>query len=219
MKSTNTAKVSRKIAGILFDIGAITFRPHQPFKYASGILSPVYTDNRLLVSYPKERQKVEDMLVKKIKEVGIPDVIAGVATAGIPHAAFISQKLNLPMAYVRTSPKEHGKGNQVEGVIKRGQKVMLIEDLVSTAGSSSRAVLALRKVGAKVDNVLALFTYNLKEADQNLKKTRVRLISLTSLTEVVEVALKKGFLKKENAKTILDWSKDPWSWGKKMGLS
>ena len=219
MKSTNTDKISQKVAEILFDIGAITFRPKQPFRYDSGILSPVYTDNRLLISYPKERSRVEKFLISKIKEIGIPDVVAGVATAGIPHSAFIAQSLNLPMAYIRFSPKDHGKGNQVEGVIHRGQKVIVVEDLISTAGSTSRSAEALRAVGAKVENAVALFTYNLKESEENLKKAKIKLHALTNLKEVAEVALKKGFLKIEQVTAIIEWSKQPRDWAKKMGFT
>lgn len=219
MKSTNTAKVSHKIAEILFDIGAITFRPRQPFRYDSGITSPVYTDNRLLISYPRERKRITKFIIKKINEIGIPDVIAGIATGGIPHAAFIAQKLNLPLIYVRTSPKDHGKGNQVEGVIKRNQKVILIEDLISTAGSSLRSIEALRTSGAQVKDEIAIFTYNFPEAVKNLRKTKVRLHVLTDLGKATQVALKKGFLKKEQVEIILDWAKDPKNWGKKMGFA
>src|SRR3990172_9073304 len=115
MKSTNTAD---KVASILYDIGAVIFRPQQPFKYDSGIISPVYTDNRLIISYPVQREEIIELLIGKIKEIGIPDVIAGTATAGIPHAAFIAQKLNIPMVYVRPKPKEYGKTNQVEGSLR-----------------------------------------------------------------------------------------------------
>lgn len=219
MKSINTDKTSQEVAEILFDIGAITFRPKQPFRYDSGILSPVYTDNRLLISFPKERNRVEKFLISKIKEIGIPDVVAGVATAGIPHSAFIAQSLNLPMVYIRSSPKDHGKGNQVEGKIHRGQKIIVIEDLISTAGSSSRSAEALRAVGAKVEDVVALFTYNLKESEENLKKAKVKLHALTNLKEAAEVALRKGFLKIEQVNAIIEWSKQPRDWAKKMGFT
>ncbi|MBI2012627.1 orotate phosphoribosyltransferase, partial [Candidatus Curtissbacteria bacterium] len=172
MKSTNTAD---QVASILYDTGAIVFRPKQPFRYNSGILSPVYTDIRLIISHPDARDKIVEFLTKKVKEVGIPNVVAGTATAGIPHAAFIAQKLRIPMVYVRSQPKDHGKGNQVEGVIKRGQKVTIIEDLVSTAGSSVRVVEALRNLGATVTDEVAIFTYGLRESEDNLKKAQVTL--------------------------------------------
>ncbi len=218
MKSTNTDKVALEAASILYDVGAVIFRPKQPFRYDSGILSPVYTDNRLIISYPKQREKIVDFLVAKIKEIGIPDVIAGTATAGIPHAAFIAQKLKIPMVYVRSEPKNHGRGNQIEGAIKRGQKVIVVEDLISTAGSSLRVVEALRKAGAKVENEVAIFTYRLKEAEDNLKKAKVKLYVLTDLEHTAKVAVGKKFLKKDQVQTILDWAKDPHGWAKRQGF-
>ncbi len=213
MKSTSTDS-SRQVAEILFDIGAVTFSRRAPFKFDSGILSPVYTDNRLIISYPKLREKIVDVFIQKIKEIGIPDVVAGTATAGIPHAAFIAQKLKIPMVYVRSKPKEHGQGNQVEGRVKRGQTAIVIEDLISTAGSSIGAVEALRKLGLKVSDVVAIFTYDLKEADVNLKKAKVKLHTLTNLETAARVAFEKGFLKEEQIATILEWAKNPRDWGK-----
>ncbi len=223
MKSTNTASnkqsfSSNKVAEILFDIGAVTFSRRAPFKYDSGILSPVYTDNRLIISYPKEREIIVNFLIEEIKRIGIPDVVAGTATAGIPHAAFVAQRLKIPMVYVRSQPKDHGKGNQVEGLIKKGQKVIVVEDLISTAGSSVRVIEALRKIGAKVTDELAIFTYGLKESRDNLKKAKVSLHALTDLGSVAKAAVKKGFMKEEQVSIILEWSKDPRGWGKKMGL-
>ncbi len=219
MKSTNTEnKTADQVASILYDIGSVILRLRQPFRYDSGILSPVYTDNRLIISHPKERTKIVDLLIAKIKEIGIPDVVAGTATAGIPHAAFIAQKLNIPMVYVRAEPKGHGKGNQIEGKITRGQKVLIIEDLVSTGGSSIRVAQALRKVGAEVTDELAIFTYGLAEAENNFKRNKIKLHTLTNLEHSASVAAKKGYLKKEHVKMILDWSKDPRGWGKKMGF-
>ncbi len=219
MKSTNIDnKIANEVASILYDIGAIIFRPKQPFKYDSGILSPVYTDNRLIISYPKEREKVITLLTQEVKKIGIPDIVAGTATAGIPHAAFIAQNLKIPMVYVRSEPKTHGKGNQVEGKIRRGQKVIIIEDLISTAGSSVRAAKALRKLGAKVADEVAIFTYRLKESEDNLKKNKINLHVLTDLEHSVNIAVKKGFLKKDQVQVILDWAKDPQNWAKETGF-
>ena len=215
MKSTNTAT---EVASILYDVGAVIFRPKQPFKYDSGILSPVYTDNRLVISHPKSREKIVDHLIETIKEIGIPDVVAGTATAGIPHAAFIAQRLKIPMVYVRSEPKSHGRGNQVEGVVKRGQTAIVIEDLISTAGSSVRVIDALRKLGAKVTDEVAIFTYHLKESEQNLKKAKVKLHALTDLEHSANAAVKKGFMKQDQVQVILDWAKDPRNWAKNRGL-
>lgn len=219
MRSTNTEnKTSQKVANILLDIGAVLFSRNKPFKFDSGILSPVYTDNRLIISHPKSRDKIVSFLITEVKKIGIPDVVAGTATAGIPHAAFIAQKLNIPMVYVRSQPKEHGRGNQVEGQIKRGQRVLVIEDLVSTAGSSVRVIEALRKLGAKVTDELAIFTYQMEESKENLKKAKVKLHGLSDLETAAKVAAKKGYLKKDQVSTILSWAQDPRSWGKKMGF-
>lgn len=216
MKSTVTD--SKKTASILLDIGAVLFSRRYPFKFDSGILSPVYVDNRLLISYPKERSEIIDLLLKKIKEIGLPDVIAGVATAGIPHAAFLAQKLDLPMVFVRSKPKDHGRGNQVEGIIKKGQKVIVVEDLVSTGGSSARVVGALRKLGAEVNNVLAIYSHNLKESAENFKKAKVKFSFLTHTEDVAMVAKEKGLLLEGQIDTIIGWTKDPKNWGKKMGF-
>lgn len=219
MKSTNSDKTKREVAEILFDVGCVIFRPRQPFKYNTGIISPVYTDNRLIISKPKERDKIVNLMLSKIKQIGIPDVLAGTATAGIPHAAFLAQKLKLPMVYVKGQAKEYGKQNQVEGTLKRGQKVIVIEDLVSTGGSSMRVIDAVRKLGAKVSDVIAIFTYQLKEAENNFKAGKVTVYPLTDLQTACEVAVKKGFLKPDQVKVILDWSRDPKGWGKKMGFA
>lgn len=207
-----------KIAQILFEIGAVTFSRNNPFRFDSGILSPVYVDNRILISYPKEREIVINEIISKIRdEIGKVDVIAGVATAGIPHAAWLAQKLNLPMIFVRAKPKDYGKGNQVEGKLKRGQRVLVLEDLISTAGSSVRVIEAIRKLGGIVTDEIAIYTHNLKEADTNLKRARVKLHYLTDTKTVAALAQTQGFLNKEQVVVILDWIKDPANWAKKMG--
>lgn len=218
MISTNTDnKTAKLVSSILIDLGCIIFRPRQPFKYDSGILSPVYTDNRLIISYPDKWEKIIGFLIEIMKDIGKPDVVAGTATAGIPHAAYIAQQLKIPMVYVRAELKSHGKGNQVEGRIKRGQKVLVIEDLVSTGGSSMRAVKAVRNLGGKVSSVVAIFNYQLKESAENFKKAKVKLYALTNLRTSCQVAKEKGFLKEDQIRVILDWAEDPKNWAKKMG--
>lgn len=219
MKSTNTDNISDKVAAILLEIGCVIFRPRQPFKFDSGIISPVYVDNRLLISKPRERKSVINYLTQEIKKNGNLDVIAGTATAGIPHAAWIADKLNLPMVYVRSSPKEHGRGTQVEGSIKRGDKVLVVEDMVSTAGSSLRVVDVLRNLGANVTDEIAIYTHGLSESYQNFKKAKIRFHYLTDLENVIKIAVGKGFLKSEHASVIKDWAKDPKNWAKKMGFA
>ncbi|MBI3283215.1 orotate phosphoribosyltransferase [Candidatus Curtissbacteria bacterium] len=214
MKSTNTDSTAYQVSNILIDLGCIIFRPHQPFRYNTGIISPVYTDNRLILSSPRERTIIVNLLAKKVKEVGIPDVIAGTATAGIPHAAFVAQKLNLPMIYVRPTPKEYGKKNHVEGSLKRGQKVIVVDDLISTGRSSLEVVKAIRKSGGKVEDIIAITTYGLKDAEKNFAQNKIKLHALTDLNHSCEVALNKGFLKSGRVSMIKDWAKDPRNWGK-----
>lgn len=218
MKSTSTDSQAYKVSSILIDVGCIIFRPRQPFKYNTGIISPVYTDNRLILSKPKERQAITNLLVNLVKKIGVPDVIAGTSTAGIPHAAFIAQKLNLPMVYARPKPKQYGKENQMEGSLKRGQSVIVVDDLISTGRSSIEAALAIRRAGGKVANIIAITTYGLKEADDNFRKNKIKLSNLTDLNHSCEVAVKKGFLKPDQVKLIQNWARDPKNWGKKMGF-
>ena len=218
MKSTNTEQ-SEKIAKILFEIGAVTFSRNRPFRFDSGLLSPVYVDNRILISYPKERKLVIAELLKLIKDkVSKFDVVAGVATAGIPHAAWIADKLNKPMIFVRSKPKDHGKGQQVEGKLSRGQRVLVIEDLISTAGSSKRVIEAIRAQGGVVSDEVAIYSHNLKEADKNMSQVKVKLHNLTDTKTTALYAKEKGFLNQNHADIVLDWAKDPQNWAKKMGF-
>lgn len=218
MKSIDTGDIAKDVASILFDIGAVIFRPRQPFRYASGILSPVYTDNRLIMSYPKIREKITKYLIAKIKQVGLPDVIAGTATAGIPHAAFVAWELKLPMVYARGEAKKHGKGSQVEGVIKRDQKAIVIEDLVSTGISSLGVVAALRRLGVEVNSEVSVYTYGFEGTEKDFAKNKVKLFSLCDLNNSLQVAEKRGFLQKEQVDIIRNWAQDPKNWGKKMGF-
>jgi len=218
MKSTNSAKTSEKTAAILIEAGTIIFRPKQPFKFDSGILSPVYVDNRLLISSVKSRETILKYLISLVNKIGKPEVIAGVATAGIPYAAWIAQKLRIPMVYVRSKPKGHGRENQVEGHIKRGDHVLVVEDMVSTAGSSVNVIKSLRKLGAKVTDEIAIYTHGMKVADRNFIKMKVRFCSLTNLQTVAELARQKGYLRKDQTEIILSWAEDPEGWGKKMGF-
>lgn len=219
MKLADGDNVAAKVAGLLLDSGAVFFRPKQPFRFDSGILSPVYVDNRRLISLPKERKIIIRELINLIKnKVGIPDVVAGVATAGITHAAWIADSLNIPMVYVRPKPKDHGRENQVEGIIRRGQKVLVVEDMVSTAGSSVSAIGALRKLGAKVTGEVAIYTHQMKESHNNFKKIKITFSSLTDLTAVAVMAKERGYFKKDQLETILAWGKNPKGWGRKMGF-
>ena len=209
---------SEKTAEILLNIHAVSLNPKKPFRYSSGILSPVYTDCRLLMSYPKERAAIRNLYAKMIKSAGKFDVIAGTATAGIPHAAWIADKLKLPMIYVRGRAKDHGKGNQIEGKVKRKQKVAVIEDLISTGGSSTETVRAIRKEGAKSSYIFSIITYGMNKSKENFKASGIKLFSLTDFPTVVKVAEQIGYIKTKDKDIILQWAQDPASWGKKMGF-
>lgn len=209
---------SDEVAKILLDLKAVSLNPKKPFRYTTGILSPVYIDCRILISHPKERNIIRDLYIEEIKKIGLPDVIAGTATAGIPHAAWIAMQLNLPMIYIRGKAKEHGRQNQIEGVIKEGQKVFVIEDLVSTGESSINSVGAIRGLSGEVSYVFSIITYGMQKAQQNFKENKVELISLTNFEDVVHQAQKLGYINNEEINIILDWKKDPIFWGKKMGF-
>lgn len=211
---------SEKVAKLLLKLSAITLRPKKPFRFSSGILSPVYTDCRILISSPKERKIIRDLYVEAIsKQKNKIDVIAGTATAGIPHAAWIAEKMKLPMVYVRGKAKDHGKGNQIEGALKKGQRVAVIEDLISTGESSVGAARAIREAGGKVDYIFSIITYEMKKSVDNFTSNKIKLISLTKFKDVVAAAaLKNNYIKKEDQQVILEWVKDPPSWGKKMGF-
>lgn len=209
---------SQQIAKLLLSIDAVTISPKKPYRYSSGILSPVYSDMRLLVSYPKERKIVVNALTRKIKDLGVPDILAGTSTAGIPHAAFLSVKLDIPMVYVRGKAKEHGKKSQIEGRFTKGQKALIIEDLISTGGSSLETLDALNKAGGKVKNIVAIFTYTMPISITNMKKAGIVLSTLTTFPEVVDMAVKMGKMKSADREIVLEWLKDPSAWGKKMGF-
>jgi len=222
MKSTNIGEkmnIADEIAKILLQIKAITLSPSKPYRFVSGILSPIYTDNRLLISYPKERKKIIKFIVDKIEEAKIkPEVIAGTATAGIPYAAWVADALKLPMIYVRSGSKDHGKGKEVEGVLGKNQKAVVIEDLISTGGSVLNTVGAIRRHGGKVDTIVAIFDYEMPISAKSFKKLKVKLIPLMTLSDLVLVATRKGYLKPKDREFVLDWAKDPKNWGKKMGF-
>ncbi len=211
--------IAEEVAKVLLQIKAITLSPEKPYRFVSGLLSPIYTDNRLLISYPKERKKIVKFLVDKMKEAKIkPDLVAGTATAGIPHAAWVADALKLPMVYVRSGGKDHGKGKEVEGVLKKSQEAVVIEDLISTGGSALNTVGAIRRYGGKVETIVAIFDYEMPASAKSFKKSKVKLIPLVTLSALVSVASKKGYLKPKDCEVVLEWVKDTQGWGKKMGF-
>lgn len=210
--------VSKKTAKILLSINAVTLNPKKPYRFSSGVLSPIYTDCRILMSYPKERRIIRDLYIKKINLVGKFDLLAATATAGIPHAAWIADKMSLPMAYVRSGTKDHGKVNQIEGVVKKGQKTAVIEDLISTGESATTTANVVRDAGAKVSNVFSIITYGMKKADDILNENVLSLTTLTSFNDVAAVAQSLGIIKENEATIIFDWAFEPSSWGKRAGF-
>lgn len=205
----------REIAKILLKLKAVTLSPEDPYTWASGIKSPIYCDNRLSLSYPEERSTVEKGLVDLIKDQ-YPEVeyIMGTATAGIPHAAIIADKMGLPMGFVRSSNKDHGKQNKIEGARIEGAKVVVIEDLFSTGGSSIEAAKALEEVGYEVLGIVSIFTYNMKNAEENFKAAGFKHHSLTNFDELIEVAHEMDYIKEseiEKLKLFRDNPKDS-SW-------
>ena len=202
-----------KIAETLLDLKAVMLRTKPPFRWASGILSPIYTDNRLLMSYPKHRELIVNSLIKLIKSNKIKfDGFAATATAGIPWGAWLSQKLKKPMVYVRSEAKEHGKENQVEGVVESGKKYIVVEDLISTGGSSLNTINAVRDKGGIVEHCIAIFTYELEKSQNNFASANVKLLTLTNFTNLVKAALKKKYISKDQLNHILDWKKHPEGW-------
>ncbi|MFG6115190.1 orotate phosphoribosyltransferase [Halobacillus sp. MO56] len=194
----------------LLDIGAVQIRPEDPFTWTSGIKSPIYCDNRLTMSYPEVRKKIRDLFVEHIKEVKpAVDVIAGCATAGIPHAAFIAEAMDVPMVYVRSSAKKHGKGNQIEGMIHPGDRVIVIEDLISTGQSSIQAAEALREAGADVIEVMAIFSYGLPKAEEAFQQAGFRYQTLTGFHELISYMKANGQLDEKAEAKLEKWQKEP----------
>lgn len=209
--------MKRLIAERLLEIEAVALQPNDPFTWASGLRSPIYCDNRLTLSFPEVRKEIATGLKELIVEhfSGV-EVIAGTATAGIPHAAWVSDLLDLPMCYVRSKAKGHGKGNQIEGRVSEGQKVVVVEDLISTGGSVITAVEALREAGCEVLGVVSIFTYQLAKGEEMLAEAGVKAFSLTDFTTLAEVAEAKGYVREADMATLAAWRVDPAEWGKQF---
>ena len=198
--------LERKIAKHLLDIEAVALRPNDYFTWTSGIKSPIYCDNRITMSYPAIRREIatgmSEVIKAKFPEV---EVVAGTATAGIPHAAWVSEVLDLPMIYVRDSAKKHGKTNQIEGRLLEGQKVVIIEDLISTGLSSLKVAKALEEAGAEVLGVVAIFSYELKKAQDAFVADKVEYHTLTNYNYLIEEAVASDYIKKEDVAKLLEW--------------
>ena len=206
-------ELARQIAADLLDIGAIKLQPNEPFTWASGWKSPIYCDNRLSLSFPDVRTRIKDAFCEVVqKEFPEAEGIAGVATAGLPQGAIIADKLALPFLYVRSKSKSHGLENQIEGKLSKGQKVVVVEDLVSTGGSSIKAVDAIRAAGGEVLGMISIFTYGFKQAEENLAKSQVDLIHLSDYGTLVEHALTNGNIEPDQKELLDQWRKEPEVW-------
>lgn len=198
------------IAKDLLSIGAVFLRPEEPFTWASGIKSPIYCDNRLTLTAPEVRNHIENALADTIrKEYPSCEVLMGTSTAGIAHAAITAHIIGLPMGYVRSGAKDHGRNNQIEGRLEKGQKVVVVEDLISTGGSVIEVVNVLREAGAEVLGVVSIFTYGLQKGLDRLKEANVKNSSLSDFDAVAEVAAKEGYIKQEDMKKLLAFRNNP----------
>ena len=214
-KFVNDMNLSEKIAKDLLKIQAVFLRPDEPFTWASGIKSPIYCDNRLTLSDCSVREDVENGLAETIRTY-FPEaeVLMGTSTAGIAHAAITATLLNLPMGYVRSGAKDHGRQNQIEGKLQAGQKVVVVEDLISTAGSCIEVVNILREAGAEVLGVVSIFTYGMQKGLDRLQEAKVENHSLSNLDELVEVAAAEGYIRPEEKEQILQFRNNPSEWHK-----
>ncbi|HKM23451.1 MAG TPA: orotate phosphoribosyltransferase [Erysipelothrix sp.] len=206
--------LSKDIAKALLDIKAVTLSPLEPYTWASGLKSPIYCDNRITMSYPKIRRMIAQGFVDLIKEqFADVDYIVGTATAGIPQACFVAELLELPMAYVRPEPKGHGRSKQIEGFIPQGAKVVVIEDLISTGGSSIKAIKALEEEGIEVLGLLAIFTYELEKANVNIQDADINLKTLSNYSSLIEIAKENNTINEDEMALLQSWRKDPESFG------
>jgi orotate phosphoribosyltransferase len=211
---TNTDISSHKIAEYLLQIKAIKLQPEQPFTWASGWKSPIYCDNRKTLSFPAVRTFIRQQFVDTINEAfGKPDVIAGVATGGIAQGALVAQDMGLPFVYVRSEAKKHGLTNMVEGVIEPGQSVVVIEDLISTGGSSLKAVEALREAGCVVKGMVAIFTYGFTVAEENFAAAKCQVETLSNYHVLIEEALRNNYISEKDLDSLRKWREAPDKWG------
>ncbi|MFC0237677.1 orotate phosphoribosyltransferase [Fictibacillus phosphorivorans] len=198
----------------LLNIEAVTLSPENPYTWSSGMKSPIYCDNRLIIAYPEIRKQVAGELSALIeKHYPEADLIAGTATAGIPHAAFVADKMELPMCYVRSSAKAHGKTNQIEGLTNKSKKAVVVEDLISTGKSSIQSVLALREAGIEVLGVVAIFSYGLQKADVELGELDISFQTVTNFSTLIEEAQESGKINEQGLSLLKEWQQDPEHWG------
>ncbi|MCM4159998.1 orotate phosphoribosyltransferase [Antarcticibacterium flavum] len=202
-----------KTAELLLQIKAIKLEPQQPFTWASGWKSPIYCDNRIILSYPPIRNFVREHFARQIEELyGKPDVIAGVATGAIGIGMLVAEYMNLPFIYVRPEAKGHGRKNQIEGILENGQSVVVIEDLISTGNSSLNAVKALKEANANIKGMLAIFSYGFQVAEDNFTESGIELHTLSNYEHLIDTALKTNYINASEAGTLKSWRQDPSNW-------
>lgn len=205
---------AEKVAQFLLQIKAVKLSPASPYTWASGWKSPIYCDNRISLSYPQTRTFLRQQFSSQIVEhFGKPDVIAGVATGAIAIGALVAEELGLPFVYVRSSAKEHGMGNLIEGYLEKGQSVVVVEDLISTGGSSLKAVEALRNHGCMVKGMAAIFTYGFEKSESAFKESKCNLITLTDYPTMIKKAFDQNFVSAKDVESLKEWRKSPETWG------
>ncbi|MCX7728221.1 MAG: orotate phosphoribosyltransferase [Bacteroidia bacterium] len=210
-------EVSHKVAEYLLQIKAVKLNTKKPFQWSSGLLSPIYCDNRIILSYPSMRTYIRQQLVDTINEnFGNPDVIAGIATGGIAHGVLVAQELGLPFIYVRPEPKGHGLSNAIEGYVEKGQSVIVIEDLISTGGSSLKAIQHLKEFGCTVKGMISIFSYNMSIAEDAFKENKLKVFSLSDFNDLIKIALEKEYISDEDYFQLKEWHKDPGQWAKQF---
>jgi orotate phosphoribosyltransferase len=213
----NKSDIELKVAEFLLQIKAIKLQPNHPFTWASGWKSPIYCDNRVTLSHPSVRTYIRQKLTQLVQEeFGSVDLIAGVATAGIPQGVLVAQELGLPFAYVRAKAKEHGTGSLIEGEIVEGQRVVVVEDLISTGKSSLQAVEALRNAGLSVAGLVSIFSYGFDQAEENFKAAKCRFATLSNYNTLIEYAAEHSFIAQNDVDLLAKWRKNPADWGKEL---
>jgi orotate phosphoribosyltransferase len=216
----NKSDIELKVAEFLLQIKAIKLQPNNPFTWASGWKSPIYCDNRVTLSHPSIRTYIRQKLTQLIQEeFGSVDLIAGVATAGIPQGVLVAQELGLPFAYVRAKAKEHGTGSLIEGEIFEGQRVVVVEDLISTGKSSLQAVNALKDAGLSVAGLVSIFTYGFDIAEENFKEAKCRFATLSNYNTLIQYAAENSFIAQSDVDLLNQWRRNPAEWGKNIDLN
>ncbi|GJQ60362.1 MAG: orotate phosphoribosyltransferase [Candidatus Scalindua sp.] len=210
--------MKEEIARVLLEKKAVALDANEPFTFVSGMRSPIYCDNRQMIAYPKERAQIVEAFCDELKTFDF-DIVAGTSTAGIPWASWISERLSKPLAYIRGEKKSHGACHQIEGASVEGKSVIIIEDLISTGGSSFSAVEAVREAGGVCVGVVAIFTYGFEKASKMFKEGNCKLVTITNFSTLVNVAKENGLLHDKELAVVSDWNKDPQGWGQKHGFS